>query len=111
MKKAIILYGPPGGGKGTQSQLLVRKFDLINFDTGSHIEAIVHDPLNKKNKLIQAERTLFDTGKLNTPSWVLQMVKENVARIADLGFGVILSGSPRTMYEAFGDEKTEGLLS
>lgn len=110
MKKAIILYGPPGGGKGTQSQLLVRKFGLINFDTGSHIEAIVHDPGNKKNKLIQAERVLFDTGKLNTPAWVLQMVKDNVSKIADLHFGVILSGSPRTMFEAFGDNKTEGLL-
>ncbi len=111
MKKAIILYGPPGGGKGTQSQLLVRKFDLISFDTGSHIEFIVHDPANKKSKEIQRERTLFDNGTLNTPSWVLKMVKDNVARIADSGFGVILSGSPRTMYEAFGDEKIEGLVS
>lgn len=111
MKKAIILYGPPGGGKGTQSQLLVRKYDLVNFDTGTHIEAIVHDPANKNNKEIQIERAFFDNGTLNTPSWVLKMVKENVSKIADLGFGVILSGSPRTMYEAFGDEKTEGLLS
>lgn len=114
-KKAVILYGPPGGGKGTQSELLVKKLGLINFDTGSYIESVVHDPKNKSNKEIQKEREFFDNGTLNTPSWVLKVVKENVARIADSGFGVVLSGSPRTMYEAFGvaegEKKTEGLLS
>ena len=110
MRKAIIIYGPPGGGKGTQSELLVKKCKLINFDTGGYIESVVHDPRNNKSKTIQAERVLFDTGKLNSPTWVLKLVKENVGRIADAGFGVVLSGSPRTMYETFGDKKTEGLL-
>ena len=110
MFKAIIIYGPPGGGKGTQSELLVKKHNLVNFDTGSYIESVVHDPKNKNSKEIQAERKLFDTGILNTPSWVLGVVKDSVGRIADAGFGVVLSGSPRTLYEAFGDDKTEGLL-
>lgn len=114
MKKAVIIYGPPGGGKGTQSELLVKKFGLINFDTGSYIESVVHDPKNQKSKEIQKEREFFDNGTLNTPSWVLKVVKENCARIADSGFGVVLSGSPRTMYEAFGraegEKTTEGLL-
>ena len=119
MFKAVIIYGPPGGGKGTQSELLVKKLGLINFDTGSYIESVVHDPKNQKSKEIQREREFFDNGTLNSPSWVLKVVKENVGRIADSGFGVVLSGSPRTMYEAFGegegqvkgDKKTEGLLS
>ncbi len=119
MKKAVIIYGPPGGGKGTQSELLVKKLGLINFDTGSYIESVVHDPKNKNNKEVQREREFFDNGSLNTPSWVLKVVKENVARIAESGFGVVLSGSPRTMYEAFGkgegqpegEKPTEGLLS
>ena len=111
MKKAVIIYGPPGGGKGTQSELLVKKLGFINFDTGSYIESVVHDPKNKASKEIQKEREFFDNGTLNTPSWVLKVVKENCARIADSGFGVVLSGSPRTMYEAFGEGKTEGLLS
>ncbi|MBI2506518.1 MAG: nucleoside monophosphate kinase, partial [Candidatus Colwellbacteria bacterium] len=34
MRKAVIIMGPPGAGKGTQAELLANKFGLIHFDTG-----------------------------------------------------------------------------
>ncbi len=103
MKKiAVILYGPPGSGKGTQANLLAAKLGLIHFDTGKFCESVVHDLERQKEKIIQRERKLFDTGILMTPSFVLREVSKAVRRIAKADWGVIFSGSPRTMYEAKG---------
>src|SRR3989344_1179098 len=111
MNKAIIMYAPPGAGKGTQAKLLVEKFYLVHFDTGAYIENLVHDPVKLKSKTVQRERRIYDTGTLNTPSWVLKIVKQHTKEIHDAGLGVVFSGSPRTMFEAFGDAKTEGFIS
>jgi adenylate kinase len=99
-KVAIILYGPPGAGKGTQANLLADKLGLIHFDTGKFLEAIVHDPKRQKEKTIRRERSYFDGGKLMTPSFVTREVLRGAKRIADAGWGLVFSGSPRTMYEA-----------
>lgn len=102
MKKVIIFYGPPGSGKGTQANLLASKLDVIHFDTGKVLESVVHDPANQKNPVIRRERKLFDTGILMTPSWVLSVVKKEAKRIYEADYGIVFSGSPRTMYEAKG---------
>jgi adenylate kinase len=102
MKKVVILYGPPGSGKGTQANLLAAKLDVIHFDTGRVMELIVHDPANQKNPVIRRERKLFDSGILMTPSWVLSVVKKESKRIHDADYGIVFSGSPRTMFEAKG---------
>jgi len=110
-KQAVIIYGPPGSGKGTQAELLARKYNFIHFDTGKSIEAAVHDPKLQKNAVIRRERKLFDTGKLNSPPWVLGLVKEATVKIARAGSSIIFSGSPRTIYEALGDKNRAGLLT
>ena len=109
--QAVIIYGPPGSGKGTQAELLARKFNFIHFDTGRYLEGIYRDPKQQKNPLISREKKLFDSGKLNTPTWVLKVVSEATRRIAKAGFGIIYSGSPRTIFEAFGDRNHKSLLS
>lgn len=108
-RRAIIIYGPPGSGKGTQAELLAKKFNFIHFDTGRHIESVVNAPGWQKNAVLRRERKLFDTGKLCTPSWVLGVVRKAVTRIAGAGYSIVFSGSPRTLYEAFG-LKNDGLL-
>ncbi|MDP3015074.1 MAG: nucleoside monophosphate kinase [bacterium] len=99
---AIIMYGPPGSGKGTQAKLLADKFGLIHFDTGKYIERVVHNSKNKKNKIIQKQRELFDSGILCDPSWVFKIVSEKTRQLVKIGFGIVFSGSPRTFYETFG---------
>lgn len=94
------MYGPPGSGKGTQANLLATKLDLIHFDTGRFCENLVHDPDRQKEKIVQRERKLFDSGILMTPSFVLREVSKKVKSIAKTGHGVVFSGSPRTVYEA-----------
>ncbi|MEK7163068.1 MAG: nucleoside monophosphate kinase [Patescibacteria group bacterium] len=108
---AIIIYGPPGSGKGTQARLLAENLDLIHFDTGQHLEKLLYDFRFKKNKEIQRERHNFETGKLLTPSWVLKIIKKVAEEIAEAGWGIIFSGSPRTLYEAVGDQKHLGLMN
>jgi adenylate kinase len=103
-KVAIIIYGPPGAGKGTQANLLADHLGGIHFDTGRYLEEYVHDPKNQKSKIVQREKKFFDTGKLLTPSFVLNIVKNKTKEIARANFSIIYSGSPRTVYEA------EGLL-
>ncbi|MEK7193731.1 MAG: nucleoside monophosphate kinase [Patescibacteria group bacterium] len=103
MKKiAVILYGPPGGGKGTQANLLATQLQLIHFETGKFCEQVVHDPKRQKEKIIRRERKLFDAGILMTPSFVLREVARRTKEIAKVGWGVVYSGSPRTIYEAEG---------
>lgn len=112
MKKiAVAIYGPPGAGKGTQADLLCSKRGSIHFDTGKRLRAIFTDPANRKNKRIEKERINNEKGFLNTPAWVLSIVKEGVIQTSKAGLSIVFSGSPRTIYEAFGDKKTKGLTS
>lgn len=99
-KIAVILYGPPGSGKGTQANLLASKLGLVHFDTGKYLEFVVHNPARQKEKLIQRERKNFDEGVLVTPSFVFREVSRATEKIAKAGLGVVFSGSPRTIYEA-----------
>lgn len=103
MKKiAVILYGPPGAGKGTQANLLASRLGITHFDSGKFLESVIHDPARQKEKIIMHERKLFDDGILMTPSFVLREVAKGTKRIEKAGFGVVFSGSPRTMHEAEG---------
>ena len=62
LKRAVIIYGPPGSGKGTQAELLAKKFGFIHFDTGRYFEALLHSPETQKNPVLRRERKNFDNG-------------------------------------------------
>lgn len=103
MKKiAVMFYGPPGSGKTTQASLLSDKLGLLHFDTGHFLESLIYDPANKKSKTIARERKLFEDGMLSTPEFVLKAVSNETKKIAKAGWGIVFSGSPRTVYEAKG---------
>ncbi len=110
MAKAVIVYGPPGSGKGTQAELLERNYGFIHFDTGRFIEGLLRSEKANADPILAREKALFDSGKLCTPEWVLSIAKDEAVRIAKAGFDIVFSGSPRTMFEAFGEGKTTGLL-
>jgi adenylate kinase len=99
-KIAVIVYGAPGAGKGTQANLLAAKFGLIHVDTGRLLESILHDPKRQKEKIVRRERKLFDGGQLNSPSFVTQEIINVMEKIHAAGYGAAFSGSPRTLYEA-----------
>lgn len=101
-KMVVFLFGPPGAGKGMQADLLVDGLGFVHLDTGRQLEKIVHDPARQAEPLIQRERQLFDSGQLNTPEWVRQMVMQQSEAFAREGKSIVFSGSPRTIFEAEG---------
>jgi adenylate kinase len=110
MKKAIILYGPPGSGKGTQAELITHLTPTIHFDSGRFIRSLIFSPDAVKDPILRREKKLNEAGKLNTPSWILGFSKAAGRNAAALGISVVYSGSPRTIYEAFDNSDGDGLL-
>lgn len=111
MQIAVILFGPPGSGKGTQAQLLADKLNLFHFDTGKYIRDILYSPEFKNNAIIKQERRLNESGQLNTSSWVFEIVSKKIKEIDKINKGIVLSGSPRTIAEAFGQNSdSSGLI-
>lgn len=99
-KKIIILYGPPGAGKDTQANYLKEAFGFYQVSSSALIEKKIFDPQLANDPLIQQEKANYESGKLCTPSWVSELVNQEVARLKDKEKGLIFTGSPRTLYEA-----------
>ena len=110
MKRVIIIYGPPGAGKGTQANLLAGKLNLIHFDTGKYLEQLVHDLSLQNDPDIKKARKIFDAGALVDPAFVLKVTSQKTQELAKSGWGIVFSGSPRTVFEAFGDKKNQSLI-
>ena len=111
MKQVIILFGPPGAGKGTQAELLSDKLNLYYFETSKILEEKFKEiEENKKAKKevilknkkynILDEKKLWKEGKLCTPLFVAYLVKEKIKELNKEGKNLILAGSPRTLEEA-----------
>ena len=112
-KQVIILFGPPGAGKGTQSELLSEKMGLYLFETSKILERefkrVEDMPENSPERFVEVEGEKFDVlnekeiwkqGILCSPPYVTYLVKKEIKRLYDDGDNLILSGSPRTVYEA-----------
>lgn len=110
-KQAVILFGPPGSGKGTQAELLARRFRFTHFDGGRVIEGLIRGSGAMHSAALRQARKDFDSGKLCDPVWWLGEAKKATARIAASGSSIVYSGSPRTLYEAFGKGRAKGLLA
>ncbi|HEV2703152.1 MAG TPA: adenylate kinase [Steroidobacteraceae bacterium] len=91
----IVLLGPPGSGKGTQSQRLIQSHGIPQISTGDLLRAAVA----AQSKLGIAAKSAMDAGKLVDDSIVLGMIQERLA-LADVATGFILDGFPRNLSQA-----------
>ena len=91
----LILFGPPGSGKGTQAKLLKDSLGVPHISTGDMLRAKIasDDPLGWRVK------GLMQAGKLVPDEVVNQLVNERV-RNRDCEHGFILDGYPRTIQQA-----------
>tara|TARA_Y100000768_G_C23943353_1_gene666299 strand:- start:303 stop:938 length:636 start_codon:yes stop_codon:yes gene_type:complete len=96
----ILLLGPPGGGKGTQSKFLMEKFNIPQISTGDMLRKHVQ---NKTELGIKAKE-FMDNGELVTDSLILKMMDVRFEE-HDCNNGFILDGFPRTIVQAEGLEE------
>lgn len=90
----IVLFGPPGSGKGTQASLLADKTGAAHISTGDALREAV---ANKTEVGLEA-KSYMDKGELVPDSVVIAIAKDKLARSGEKGF--ILDGFPRTTAQA-----------
>src|SRR5580692_10792917 len=91
----IVLLGPPGSGKGTQSQRLIESHGIPQISTGDLLRAAVA----ARSRLGIAAKSAMDAGKLVDDQIVLGMIQERLA-LPDVAHGFILDGFPRNLSQA-----------
>lgn len=91
----IVLFGPPGAGKGTQSQKLIDKYNLKHISTGD----IFRKHLNEGTELGKEAQKYMDDGKLVPDAVVIGMVGETIEENLHCD-GFIFDGFPRTVAQA-----------
>ena len=96
----IIFLGPPGSGKGTQAQLIVKDFDIQQLSTGDLLRA----NRRQETELGLEAQIFMDAGDLVPDMLVLDMVKSEFTK-PELDQGYILDGFPRTCPQAEGLDK------
>ena len=91
----ILLMGPPGAGKGTQAERLIREYGIPQISTGDMFRVAVKEgtPLGKEAK------SYMDKGALVPDSVTVGIVKERLSK-DDCKKGWILDGFPRTTAQA-----------
>ncbi len=110
MQQVVILFGPPGAGKGTQSELLADKLNLYYFETSKILEQSFKNPENfSENGIVKTEdgdfsidkeKNLWEKGELCDPPFVVYLIKGKIKNLFGEGKSLVIAGSPRTVYEA-----------
>jgi adenylate kinase len=92
----LILLGPPGAGKGTQSEMLEKRYNVAKISTGDMLRAAVtaaHTPEELEVK------SVMDSGGLVSDDLIIRMIAARIT-LPDCAKGFILDGFPRTVPQA-----------
>lgn len=91
----LVLFGPPGAGKGTQSQKLIEKYNLVHLSTGD----ILRNEIAQGTQLGVEAKKLMDQGVLVPDDVVIGMISNKLDSNKDAA-GFIFDGFPRTVAQA-----------
>lgn len=103
----IIVLGPPGSGKGTQSQLLTERFGFFLWETSSIVGGVIERAKKGDFVKIEGKKYLFSDqaeirrkGLLWDGCFVFYFSKKKLEELAKEGKSIVISGSPREIEEA-----------
>ncbi|MCF6167145.1 adenylate kinase [Lutibacter sp.] len=93
--KNIVLFGPPGVGKGTQAKILKEKYNLVHISTGD----VFRHHIKNKTELGKLAQWYMDKGNLVPDEVTIKMLKAEVEKSLGAN-GFIFDGFPRTEFQA-----------
>ena len=91
----IVLFGPPGAGKGTQSERLIEKYGLVHLSTGDIFRANIKG----ETELGRLAKSFIDQGQLVPDEVTINMLRSEFLKYEDPK-GFIFDGFPRTNHQA-----------
>lgn len=91
----IIIFGPPGAGKGTQAEKMKNHFEIPHLSTGN----IFRENIKNETPLGKKVKSILDAGELVPDETVVDLVKDELSK-SKYDDGVILDGFPRTVAQA-----------
>ncbi len=91
----IVLFGPPGAGKGTQSERLIQKYGLVHLSTGDIFRANIKG----ETELGKLAKSYMDQGALVPDEVTINMLRSEVLKHPEVN-GFIFDGFPRTNAQA-----------
>lgn len=92
----IALFGPPGAGKGTQSEFLIKKYNLFYISTGD----ILRKELAAKTKLGLEAKSIIAEGGLVSDEIIVQIIEKTIKENNHTN-GFLFDGFPRTVVQAY----------
>ena len=98
---SVVIFGPPGSGKGTQCTKIIEKFDFVHISTGDLLRA----EIKNQTKLGLDAKGYMDRGELVPDSVIMGMIDEKVKTLQ--GKGVLFDGIPRTVAQS---QDLDGIL-
>lgn len=91
----IVLFGPPGAGKGTQGERLIALYGVTHLSTGD----VFRKNMAEETPLGLKVKTLINNGELAPDEITIAMLNEEVKKIKD-SKGILFDGFPRTVAQA-----------
>jgi adenylate kinase len=92
----IALFGPPGAGKGTQSQYLIEKHNLAYISTGD----LLRQEISEGTELGAQVKEIINSGSLVSDEIMVDLIEKKIVQSADRS-GILFDGFPRTLVQAY----------